>query len=334
MLHRQNWRAVMTEGVRPFQFVRRAAGTLLFTGLVLISGSGLAQTPPQSVDRAQLLRTQPPTLRDDGTGVTGTDNVHAVASPNDPDLGEQAILKRAEEYQAFTFVASVPLSYTSNVALVRRGAQGDFLFSPSVGFLYAPRITRTLYGTIGVGQQFFYYDKFGELNFGSFDAQAGLTYSLPQLRNLIVRGAYRYNRLTFDDSFDEFFSNHSIALGAEMPFRFGRAQQLSVGLDLDFSLHAEPAQPRRHDYSVFAGYAVNLTRALTLNAVGRLALRDYVQGDRTDFSAILALGGSYRITRWFSANAIATLATSDSNINAFDYDVVNLGGALTVVYKF
>lgn len=298
--------------------------------------SSSAQTPvTQSVDRAQLLRTQPPTLRDDGSGVTGSESVQAVASPNDPDLGEQAILKRSEEYQAWTIVVSAPISYTSNVALVSRGVEHDYIFTPSFGVLFAPRLTRTLYGTFSVGQQFFYYDRFNGLDFGSFDAQAGLTYSIPQLRDLLLRGGYQYNRLTFEDGLDnDFFSEHSFALGAEMPFRFGRAQQLSVGVDLDFSLGAEPELPRRHDYSVFAGYAVNLTRAISLNAVGRLALRDYVEVDRTDVSLILAFGGTYRFNRWLSVNAVSTFATSDSNRNAFDYDVFNLGLALTGTFKF
>jgi hypothetical protein len=314
------------------KFVRRAAVAALL--LLLVAVDAGAQTPTQAVDRAQLLRAQPPMLRDDGTGATTTGGGFAVTSPNDPDLGEQAILKRTEEYQPWTFILSAPISYTSNVALVRTGAEGDVLFTPNIGVLYAPRFTRTLYGTFSVGQQYFYYDRFGELDFGSFDVHAGVTYTLPQFYNLILRGGYHFNRLTSGLGFDEFFSNHAIMLGAELPIRFGRAQQLSLGLDADFSIAADPEPPRRHDFSAFAGYAVNVTRSITLNAVGRLALRDYVHTDRSDFSAILALGGTYRISQVLSANAIATFATNNSDIDVFDYDVVNIGGALTLTLRF
>ena len=131
----------------------------LFAGLSLITWqTATAQNPTQAVDRAQLLRAQP-TLRDEPTDDdTGTDDTHAVASPNDPDLGEQAILKRSEHYRAFTVYASAPISYTSNVALTRTGEESDVLFTPSIGITYAPRITSTLYGHISVGQQFSHYD--------------------------------------------------------------------------------------------------------------------------------------------------------------------------------
>jgi len=289
--------------------------------------------PSQAVDRAQLLRTQP-TLRDDAESQeTGTDDSHAVATPNDPDLGEQAILKRSDSYQAFTVVVAAPISFTSNVALSRTNEESDVLFTPNVAVIYAPRITRTLYGSFSVGQQYFYYDRFSDLNFGSFDARAGLTYTLPQLHNLFLRADYNYNRLT-SDGFDEFFSNHALGFGAEVRFQIGRAQQISVGVDTNFSVHAEPEQPRRHDYSAFVGYSANLTRSLSVNAVVRLAVRDYLEGDRTDVSGIFALGATYRFTKWFSLSAIGTFATNDSSQDVFDYDVANIGGAAALNFRF
>ena len=51
----------------------------------------------------------------------GVDQDYAAASPNDTDLGEQAILKRVEKYEPFTLETGVPIYYTSNVALVDRG---------------------------------------------------------------------------------------------------------------------------------------------------------------------------------------------------------------------
>ena len=125
---------------------------------------------------------------------------------------------------------AAPFFYTSNIALARSGEISDFLVAPAAGVFYEPRITRTLYGLVDVRQQFFYYDRFNSFDFGSFDAEAGLTYYLPQFYNLILRGRYDFSRLTFSDRvLDEFFSNHSLIVSAELPFRFGRAQQLSLG---------------------------------------------------------------------------------------------------------
>jgi predicted porin len=257
------------------------------------------------------------------------------SSPNDKDLGEQEILKRQESYQPFTVSASVPLFYTSNVALTPRNVQDDVIFAPSVGFSYVPRISSTLYATFFVGQQQFYYGDFNELDFGSFDARAGLTYLVPQWHDLSLSAVYAYNRLTSDTSFDdEFFSSHGIILSAEVPFRIGRAQQISVGADANLNIHAEPSLPGRNDFDGYVAYSVNLTRAFSLNAVGRLSVRDYTDDRRTDVAETVSLGVTYRFNPWFSAIATTTYSHSDSNRDVFDYDVFNGGGALTFAYRF
>lgn len=290
-------------------------------------------TGGQVLDRADLLRT-PPTLRDERyDSVTGPDGSHAAASPNDPDLGEQAILKRQEHYRAFTVSFATPVFYTSNVALVRSGEEHDVVFAPELGITYAPRITRTLFATVSLEQQQFYYGRFGELDFGSFDARAGLTCHLPKLHDLLLRAEYNYNRLT-TDGLDEFFSDHSLFLSAELPFRIGRAQQVSLGTTAKVRIDSDPEEPGRHDFDGYVGYSVNLTRALNLTAVGRLAVREYAEGDRTDVSEILALSATYRFTKWLSASATSTLAWNQSDQDVFEYDVANLGAALAFSYRF
>ncbi|MDQ3626245.1 MAG: hypothetical protein M3372_03860 [Verrucomicrobiota bacterium] len=130
---------------------------------------------------------------------------------------------------------------------MRTGEESDLLFAPYAGIAYAPRLTRTLYATFSLEQQQFYYDRFDGLDFGSFNARAGLTYQLPQLRDLVLRAEYFYNRLMASNSFDEFFSNHALFLSAELPFRIGRAQQVSVGTNANISFHADPEQPGRQE---------------------------------------------------------------------------------------
>ena len=310
-----------------------ACAALLLIGFAA-SATVFGQTPGgQVLDRADLLRTQPTLRQDPYEPVTGPDSTHAVASPNDPDLGEQAILKRQEHYRAFTVSVAAPIFYTSNVALVRTGEEHDVIFAPEFGITYAPKITRTLYASFSLGQQQFYYDRFSELDFGSFDARAGLTYQLPQLRNLTLHAGYQYNRLTTDE-FDEFFSDHSLVLNAELPFRIGRAQQVSLGTTAKVALDTDPEEPGRHDLDAYVGYSVALTRALTLTAAGRLALREYIDNDRTDVSEVLALSATYRFTKWLSASATSTLAWNQSDQDVFEYDVANVGAAVGFSYRF
>jgi len=320
-----------------FHFVglrfRLAANLLAAAALAAaVSSVGAQQVSVQ--DRAQLLRNPVSPQTDPYSEENGVDNGQAVESPNDADLGEQQILKRIERYEPFTVSVAAPFYYTSNVALTRTGERGDVLVAPGAGITYSPRFTQTLFGSFTVQRQEFYYDKFSDLDFGSFDFRAGLFYVLPKLHNLMLRAEYDYNRLTFSNSFNDFFSNHSIFLGAELPFRIGRAQQFSLGADSNISLHADPSPPRRHEFDVYAGYSVNLTRSLSLGAVGRIFVRDYLSIDRTDVSEVLAITANYRITKCFSAGAATTLAWSQSSKSVFDYNVANIGGALSLSFKF
>ena len=290
--------------------------------------------PGQSQDRAQLLGGQanPPY----GPNITpsGENQGYAVASPNEEDIGEQQILKRVEEYKPFTVSVYSPFFWTSNAALVSRGEEDDFVVAPGVTLLYQPRITKTFYAELGVVQQFFLYDRFTELNFGSLDAIAGVVYYLPQVHNLSLRARYDYNRLTDTDHFDEFFVNHSIILNADLPFRIGRAQQLFLGVGLDLSFYANPEPPRRNNYSFYVGYDVALSRSFSIDAAASVVVRDYYVGDRTDVNEILALSANYRIRDWLTVSALSSFAWNQSNHSVFNYSVANIGGGVALTLKF
>jgi hypothetical protein len=314
------------------------------TVLCVLFFSSANESPAQTADQAQLTRDQAPSPFAPTVPPTGAEGGHVVAAPGDADLGEQQILKRVEGYQPFTISGGAPFYWTSNVALTSSGEQSDFVVAPGAGVFYEPRITSTLYGLIDVREQLFYYDRFDSFNFGSFDFEAGLRYLVPQWHNLLLRIEYDYNRLTKKNSFDDFFQNHGIILNAEIPFRFGRAQQLALGADVNISVAAEesgqPPPPttsisaRRNDYEVYLGYSLILTRSFFVNAVGRIVVRDYWEGDRTDVSEILALTANYQVNKYLTVSAVSTFAANQSNQSGFDYEVANLGGAVAVAVKF
>ena len=320
-------------GVSQLVGCRFAAG-FLATIVIIVSIRTLSAQLVQVQDRAQLLRSSNPAATDPYSEENGVVNGHAVETANDADVGEQQILKRVERYQPFTASIATPFYYTSNVALVNGGAQSDVLFAPAVGVTYAPRLSRTLFGSISIQRQEFYYDKFTGLNFGSFDFRAGLSTVLPKAHNLLLHAEYDYNRLTLSNSLNGFFDNHSLFFSAELPFRFGRAQQLSLGVDTNISLGASPSTPQRDEFDVYLGYSVSLTRSFSLGVVGRVFVRDYRNIDRADVSEILALTANYRITKNFSAGVATTLAWSQSSKSVFDYEVANIGGAFSLSFKF
>ena len=298
--------------------------SLLVSVALFHTGSAYAQ----GGGRADVASTQV-SIGSEATQPTVEINGHAVPSPNDPDLGEQAILKRSEAYQPFTATASIPIYYTSNVALSRSNEQDDWIEAPVVALTYQPRLTNNLYAVATVLEQLFYYDRFNSLNFGSLDVEGGFVYVVPQWHNAVFRAEFIYNRLTEKNSFESFFNNYSIFLNAELPFRIGRAQQLTLGTDANISVDADPEGPRRNDYEVYAGYNLALTRAFTLDAVARLVARQYQLTDRVDVSEILSTSANFNISRYFTASAISTLAANQSNHAVFDYKVANVGGLLS-----
>lgn len=303
-----------------------AAAWLVFGALPLP-----AQT--SQVDRAQLFRANAP-LGPVVSGVpSGEELGYATHSENDADLGAQRILKKVEEYKAWTVQIGLPIYYTSNVALVRSGEKDDAVFAPGLAVTYQPRITKTLFGEFSLQQQFFEYGEFGEFNFTSFDAIAGLVYYLPQFHNLSLRARYDFNRLT-DDSFDEFFTNHELVFAAELPFQFSRAHHLLLGGNVNISLEADPQQAQRNDYETFLAYAVSFSRSFSVDATARLAVRDYRLGDRVDLSEMLSISANYRIADWLTVGAISSFAWNQSNHSVFDYKVANVGGAIAITMRF
>jgi hypothetical protein len=305
---------------------------LLLIALALAAHSARAQS--SAADRARLISSQSPFTPPTTVSPGGVDQGYAAASPNDSDLGEQAILKRVEKYEPFTLETGVPIYYTSNVALVDRGRVSDVIIAPVIGVTYAPKLQKTLYGEFTLRQQFFYYQDFSSFNFASFDALAGLVYYVPSFHNLTLRANLDYNRLTGTDNFDDFFSNVALGLSAEVPIRIGRAQQVSFGADANVSVYATPDPPQRNDFGVYVGYSVNVSRNFSLNAAGRLVVRPYDTGGRTDVSEILALSANYRIRDWLTVSAISTFVANQSNRDVFDYEVFNVGGGITFSWKF
>jgi hypothetical protein len=300
---------------------------LIVSLVFAFASAGFAQS--SDADRAQLTQSQVP------YGTSPVTDGRVVSSPNDSDLGEQEILKREERYEPFTAAIGVPFYWTSNVALSRNDERDDFIEAPSAGLYFQPRFTRTIFGLVDIREQMFLYDRYDDFDFNSFDVDIGLSCVVPQLDNLLLRLQYNYNRLSLDQGFDDFFQDHSIIFNAEAPVALGRAQQLAFGTYVKISLASEPERPRRDDYEGYVSYTVNLTRAFSVNAVGRIVVRDYLhQQSRVDMSEIGSLIASYRLTKYFTASALGTWAANQSNKRVFDYQVANAGGALSLAIKF
>ena len=77
--------------------------------LVTVATSPPLRAQSSDVDRARLFRSQATVQAPPDVSSSGVDQGYAAASPNDADLGEQAILKRVEKYEPFTFETGMPM---------------------------------------------------------------------------------------------------------------------------------------------------------------------------------------------------------------------------------
>ena len=287
----------------------------------------------QAVNRSQLFPAGPGVGPGQPISQSPTAFGYAAPSANDSDLGTQAILKRQDDYLPFTFTASAPYYWTSNVALVPSGVVSDGVFAPSFVFAYQPKLVKTLYAEFIAAQQLFYYNRLTAFNFTSFDAIAGLVYYIPQYHNLTLRLSYDFNRLT-DDSWNQFFANHSIIASADLPIQFGRAMQLNVGALANVSFAATPSGPQRSEFDLYGDYHVQFSRNFSMDAVGTVLAKPYYSGDRTDVSELIALSAAYKIRNWLTVSALTNFAWNQSNHHVFEYSVANLGGAISFTLKF
>src|SRR4051812_31339043 len=128
---------------------RAAIFSLLMIALALLATHQSSAQSGAQIDRAALARDVTTTPGPIVT-TTGTEDGHVVTSPNDPDLGEQQILKRTDSYQAFSASVGAPFYWTSNVALTNSGEQSDFLVSPVAAVGYSPRLGQNLSMYAGV----------------------------------------------------------------------------------------------------------------------------------------------------------------------------------------
>lgn len=247
----------------------------------------------------------------------------APASPGDPDLGEQVILKRREKATPFRLSADVSGFYTSNAALTDVRTVDDFYLVGQVGVTYQTRIANDLAGEITLRQAAFRYAELSDLDFESLNLGAGLTYIVRPLWGTAVSARYNYNRLTDGSEHQEFFKNQTLTLSLFKSFELSKAHYIYAGYSSIFGW-SDPVAPQRDEHGFFLGYRANLTRSVSTELFYRIAVFDYV-GGRDDLNQVVGLSVSYSPTKWLSLSTSASGGFNRSDREILDYRVFNAG---------
>jgi hypothetical protein len=253
----------------------------------------------------------------------------------DDAFGAQVILKENVIEKAFTGWAEVAGFYTNNVALARRGTLQDTFLTNTFGLSYHKALKPTLVFDATLRGSLYRYNRFNELDFQSIDPSISLTWLPKKLENTALYIRYAYNQLTTASSGDEFFSSHSVAIGAQKVWPIARAHSIFAGVQAQWSW-ADPSDVQRDEYSAFVGYHADIARKFTGDLNYRFAYYDYRESaaGRRDANHSVSLAFRYALEEWLAVSASTYLSTNRSNIDAFSYDVWNLGGSIGLSTKF
>lgn len=288
----------------------------------------------RSVELSRMFRSDP-AMRDSQILSTQEteDDLFAVSSPGDDDIGVQQMLKERERVKHWLVFGEVGGYYTSNVALLNQFVEDDAFLVTGFGVSYQHEIGGSLLLTGAVRQQFFRYDEFSVLDFDSFNVSAQLTYILREFYEVAFFVRYNYNILTQPTLSDEFFNNHTVTFGAQKSFALSRAHYWYTGADAVLSW-ADPSIAGRNEYGFFLGYGAQLTRALNASFFYRFGYFDYEAGGRHDINNSITAALAYTFFEHFTISGSVSSTWNNSNIDVFDYDVVTPGGALQAQLRF
>jgi hypothetical protein len=268
-----------------------------------------------------------------GEPVNAGGDVESTAPPTsgDSDLGVQSLLRAPERPQPWSLFADGGFLFTSNVALTHRDTHSDVFFVGETGVGYDWKVTPDLTISAAGRDQYFAYNRFSELDFGSINFALAISYTAHELDDIILSAQLGFTRLTHRSLVDnEFYRDGELSLGAQKLFPIGRAQLVSVGSDIDLGVSV-PHVAEREEFGLSSAYIVQCTRMISLQVGVRSAYYLYASSGRQDYNLAGSTGVTFAFTPWCSAGATLSGTLDRSNREVFSYDVLNTG--VTVFFR-
>lgn len=255
----------------------------------------------------------------------------APATSGDSDLGVQSLLRQPERAQPWSLFADGGFVFTSNVALTNRNTHSDVFFVGEGGLGYDWKVTQDMTVSAAAREQYFTYNRFSQLDFGSINFGLSISYTAHQLDDFVLSAQLGFTRLTHRSVFDnEFYRNGDLSLGAQKVFQINRAQVISAGGDIELGLSV-PHVAEREEFGLSTTYIVQCTRLFSVQAGLRTAYFLYAASGRQDFNFSGSTGVTCAFTPWCSAGATLSGTVDRSNREVFAYDVLNTG--VTVFFR-
>lgn len=261
--------------------------------------------------------------------------VFAPASPADREIGKQAIAPAAPALKP-RFRARVDVSgnWTSNAASTDRDEIDDRYLRFGGAFSVTQPLSDRLFLGLGVAQSLYRYDRTDRLDFESFHVDPSAIFVVPELGDLNLFGGYRYWRFTEGNLRDEFLSSHTLFLGAQKAFEFGKAHRLTLGATADLDLDADPGSLARRQYGAQVEYGLQISRPLALSLFYSFYCQDYRSGGREDLTHIVGGEIAFRPCRWLVLRGVVDRTFNESNRALLDYEAWEAALQLAVELAF
>ena len=302
---------------------------------LLLSATSSAIEP----NRVSLARDGQPALLEQtqaGSSQTGSAPIdpRLPKLPGDSEFGEQVVLARRASWEPWNVLMDANWFYTDNVALASRNPLQDWYLRSGLSARYSNRIEGDWFVDALVDDHLYLHSKYPEIDFNMLSAEVGVTRRLPMLGDAFLTIHYLWYGISDSSLTTEAFENHAVSVSLQKIWKVTRGQQFTAGLSAEYSIAADPAPPRRHEYSGYVGYRLQLTERFSVNSSYRAGWYDYPETGRNDWNHIVLIGASYDLTEWARLGLSASAAWNRSNSSFFNYDNIVSGVGVTLHLEF
>jgi hypothetical protein len=298
-----------------------------------VAGQPDGQTANQAEVGREVSRTQRPAPVQTGPVQLGLGPPPAQL-PQREEYGPLKVLYNTRPLPTFTLQTFAGAFYTNNAALLPNHEIGEWYFQQGYSLGWSkPFLQSTLSPHASLYQAWFEYTKTGAEgieNFSAMDVDVGITYALKKLANVALSVDYIYERLAGLNLSDEIFHEHHLVLAANKTFAISRTHSAFVQGFANISLSTVPFSLERNEYGASIGYAIDWVPEFTTTLYYRYAYYDYAEGPRADSNHTFALSLIWRIRPTAFLQLSANYVIDNSNIETFDYNVLNVGPTASI----
>lgn len=311
-----------------------------------LAGTLTAMGQSPAVDRAVIDQTISEALRttaqEKRAHTAGSVATQAEINLLDREFGVQNISGLVQRKpEQFLLALEASGFFTSNAALVPGPESSDWVSRTGLRGAWFPKLTEHINLLAMSYYSLWRYANLQQLDFDDFGGQFGLQYQVGRGElaggnsRFSAWGQYRYQRLSSPWNWgNRLYENHFLEVGLRKGWRLSPDISVWLGGNAAVSVSGAPDFFRRSEYSAQAGAAWQAMPKLTLTTLYRFAWFDYVNVSRNDLNHLLFMGLGYQLTSSLMTQVYVSGVFNHSNVNAFDYKVLNTGMGVVFAYAW